>query len=62
MAIVRHEDDRLSDHELRELEALEERFARGTAVKWGEPQTIKGHLIRPMRRSPCQVRRADEDE
>ena len=48
MATVPHEDDRLSDHELRELEALEERFARGTAVKWGEPQTIKGHLIRPI--------------
>jgi hypothetical protein len=48
MTSVPNEDNRLSDHELRELEALEDRLGRGTAVKWDKPKTIKGYLVRPI--------------
>ena len=48
MTTVPREDDKLTDHERRELDALEERLGRGTAVKWDEPKTIKGYLVRPI--------------
>jgi hypothetical protein len=38
----------LSDDEVRALEELEERLSRGTSVKWDEPKTIKGYLVRPI--------------
>lgn len=45
---IAHHNDGLSPHELRALEALEEQLGRGTAVKWDEPKTIKGYLVRPI--------------
>jgi hypothetical protein len=47
MSIAQNHDG-LSDRELEALEALEERLGRGTAVKWDEPKTIKGYLVRPI--------------
>jgi hypothetical protein len=48
MATLPHRDDRLSDRELEELEALEERLGRGASVTWDEPKAVKGYLVRPI--------------
>jgi hypothetical protein len=43
-----HAGDSLSDHELAELNQLEDQLGRGTAVHWDHPKTVRGFLARPI--------------